>query len=163
MRFGMLMTPAGVWSINMQGAFVPAPAPARSAYELEYGRRLLPLLRGRTAPGFVAVSLGTGTLDGVAVDRVRVRHGAIDATLAIDRASGLVKGMTFVDRSYGEGDYGDYTVTFADYRDVDGIKVPFEQRATFNGTPDPAASRTLDAAAINEPVDPALFAARGGQ
>jgi YHS domain-containing protein len=162
MRFGMLLTPAGVWSINMQGAFVPAPPPARPAYEMEYGRRLLPLLRNRETSGFVAVGLGRGTFEGAAVERVRVTHGSVDATLAIDAATGVVRGMTFVDRGPG-GEYGEYTVIYGDYRDVAGVKIPFEQRALFNGVADPAASRTLDAAAIDEAIDPSLFTARGAQ
>jgi hypothetical protein len=45
---------------------------------------------------------------------------------------------------------------FADYRDVDGIKVPFTAELTHNGRQ--VLTRTLTDVKFNAPVDPQLFA-----
>jgi YHS domain-containing protein len=163
MRFGTLVTPDGVWGVNMQGALVPGNPAGRPALEQEFGRRLVPLFRSRQTSDFVAVALEPITLDGAAMDRARIQRGPVDVTLAVDRATGLVRRATFVDRSNAGGEYGEYTIVYGDYRDVGGIKVPFSEKALFNGVPDETATRTLDAITINAPVDPALFAAGGAR
>ena len=48
-------------------------------------------------------------------------------------------------------------MVLGDYRDVSGLRLPFSERALFNGAPDPLQSRTIDAITINAPLDPALF------
>ena len=44
-----------------------------------------------------------------------------------------------------------------DYRDVSGLRLPFSERALFNGAPDMLLTRTIDSITINTPLDPALF------
>lgn len=158
-----LITPAGAWFIG-QGRAYPQNAEGRAASESGYNRQLVPLLRGRGEAGFRAAALGAGTEDGVAVDRVRVKHRSLDVTLAIDKASGLVHSMSFTGRG-PEAEIGSYVVVLGDYRDVSGLKLPFAERALFNGAPDTILSRTLDAITINAPLDPALFqpGSGGGQ
>ena len=158
-----LITPDGGWFIGGGRAY-PQNAAGRAASEAGYNRQLVPLLRARHEADFKAASLGASTVDGVEVDRVRVRHGAVDVTLAIDKSSGLIHSLSFTGRGF-ESEIGDYTVVLADYRDVDGLKLPFSERALFNGAPDTILSRTLDAITINEPLDPALFqpVSGGGQ
>ena len=116
----------------------------------------MPLLRARREADFKAASLGASTVDGVQVDRVRVRYRALDVTLAIDKASGLIHSMSFTGRGL-ESEIGDYVLVLGDYRDVSGLRLPFSERALFNGAPDTILSRTLDAIAINTPLDAALF------
>jgi YHS domain-containing protein len=150
-----LITAAGAWFIG-QGRSYPQNPEGRAASLRELGRQLVPLLRARREADFKAASLGASTVDGVKVDRVRVLHGAVDVTLAIDTASGLIHSLSFSGRGL-ESEIGDYTLVLGDYRDVSGLKLPFSERALFNGTPDTILSRTLDAIAINAPLDAALF------
>ena len=158
-----LITPAGGWFIG-GGRVYPQNADGRASSEALYNRQLVPLLRARRDAGFQAASLGAATEDGVPVDRVRVKHGGVDVTLAVDKASGLVRSMSFTGRGF-ESEIGAYVVTLDDYRDVGGLRLPFAERALFNGAPDPLLTRTLDAIAVNVPLDPALFqpAPGGGQ
>jgi len=124
----------------------------------------VPLLRGRRDRGFKAASLGRHTVNGVTVDRVRILNGAVDVILALEPASGRVQAISFSDRN-GEGEIGQYTIEFSDYRVVEGLSLPFAERARFNGVVDPSLSRRIDAIAINAPLDAALFQppATGGQ
>jgi YHS domain-containing protein len=150
-----LLTAAGGWFIGGGRAY-PQNAEGRATAAAVYNRQLVPLLRARRDADFKAASLGASTVDGVPVDRVRIRHGALDVTLAIDKASGLVHSLSFTGRGL-DSEIGDYIVVLGDYRDVSGLRLPFAERALFNGAPDTILSRTLDAIAINAPLDAALF------
>jgi YHS domain-containing protein len=163
MSSATLMTPSGMWFLG-QGRAFPVIEAGRPSIELDYGRQIVPLLRGRRDRGFKAASLGRDTVNGVTVDRVRILNGAIDVILALEPASGRVQAISFSDRN-AEGEIGQYTVEFSDYRVVEGLSLPFAERATFNGVVDPSLSRRIDAIAINAPLDAALFQrpAAGGQ
>ena len=150
-----LLTPAGGWFIGGGRAY-PQNAEGRANAAAGYNRQLVPLLRARREADFKAASLGASTVHGVQVDRVRVRQGALDVTLAIDKASGLIHSMSFTGRGL-DSEIGDYILVLGDYRDVSGLRLPFSERALFNGAPDTLLSRTLDAIAINVPLDDALF------
>ena len=69
--------------------------------------------------------------------------------------------MSFVSRN-GEGEFGEYEVAVSDYRAVDGLRLPFSERALFNGTPDPSVTRTLEAIALDVALDDALFTTAAG-
>jgi YHS domain-containing protein len=150
-----LLTPAGAWFIG-QGRAYPQNADGRKGVEQELGRQLVPLLRRRHDADFKAAALGRATVDGIEVDRVRVKHGAVDATLGLDKSSGAVHSVTFTARNT-DGEVGEYIVVFGDARDVSGLRLPFSQRALFNGAPDSFLTRTFDAITINVPLDAALF------
>jgi YHS domain-containing protein len=150
-----LITSAGAWFMG-QGRVYPQNPEGRAASLRELGRQLVPLLRGRRQADFKAASLGASTVYGVRVDRVRILHGGVDVTLAIGRASGLIHSLWFTGRGL-ESEIGDYTLVLSDYRDVDGLRLPFAEHALFNGVPDTIRSRTLDAITINAPLDAALF------
>jgi YHS domain-containing protein len=155
-----LLTPTGAWFINGGRAF-PQNADGRAVGEASYNRQLVPLLRARREADFQAASLGPATEDGVQVDRVRIKRGAVDVTLAIAGATGLIHSVSFTGRGF-EAEIGSYVVKLADYRDVDGLRLPFSERALFNGAPDPLQSRTIDAITVNTPLDPALFKPASG-
>ena len=99
------------------------------------------------------------------MDRVRVQlRGGLDVTLGDRQASGLVRSLSFTGRGL-EAEIGAYVVVLGDYRDVSGLRLPFSERALFNGSPEPSLTRTIDSITINTPLDPALFqpGAGGGQ
>jgi YHS domain-containing protein len=155
MANAVLMTAAGSWFIG-QGRVYPQGPDARPANEEEYGRDIVPLLRARRDAGFKAAALGAATVDGISVDRVRVRHGAVDVTIGVDRASGRIQSLAFTGRNMA-GEIGEYTLVYSDYRNVDGLMLPFSARALFNGSPDAFRTLAIDSIAINTPLDAALF------
>ena len=153
--FGTLLTANGAWQIGG-----PQPSPvipeAIPSVQLDLGRQVLPLLRSRREAGTKVADLGAATIDGVAVERVRVQRGGLDVTLNLDAATGRVHSTSFIDRGR-DGQFGEYTLVYSDFRDVDGVTVPFEEKAVFNGTADPSQSRKLESVSINGPLDEALF------
>jgi hypothetical protein len=95
-------------------------------------------------------------VDGTSVDQVRIQNGVVDVTLGIDTKTGRIHSLAFTGRNM-EAEIGDYTLVFGDYRPVNGLRLPFEVRALFDGTPDPLRTVKFESLTINAPVDPALF------
>ena len=151
-----VVTSSAAWGIGMNGQVTPMLPALRSAAEAQAGRRLLPILKKRHDAEAAVAALGPTAVDGVAVERVRVVSGAIDVTVNIDAASGRVQSFAYVDRG-DTGQYGSIVVAFQDYRNVEGVMIPFTESATFDGTPSAALSRTLDSAQLNVRLDPGLF------
>ena len=156
-----VLTSDRAWFDGGPGRIFPMLPDAVPELERTYGRHLVPLLRSRTAPTFEAAALGPATLAGLAVERVRLRNGPVDVTLGIDRLSGEIRAMSFVGRN-GEGEFGEYEVAVSDYRAVAGLRLPFSERALFNGTPDTSVTRTLEAIALDVALDDALFTTAAG-
>jgi YHS domain-containing protein len=156
MSSATVLSPQGMWFLSGQGQVYPMRPAGRASLEQDFGRHPVALLRGRRAPGFKAVALGTATVDGLSVETVRIVSGTTDVTLAIG-ASGRIHSTTFRDRN-GDGEYGTFTVVYSDFRPVEGLQLPFGVRVTFNGQPDPTQSTTLEAISLNAPLDDSLFA-----
>ena len=155
MTLGNLLTPAGAWSVGPQGLRAELPEGIPSV-QLDLWRQVVPILRMRHDRDVAVVALGPGSVQGTAVERVRVRRGGLDVTLNIDASNGRVHSTTFIDRGPG-GEIGEYTIAFDDFRAVDGFMLPFKETASFNGTADPGLSRALDKISVNAPLDTALF------
>lgn len=153
--YGTLLVGDKAWGI---GGDEPRPVNAHAvpSVQMDLGRQIVPLLRSRKDPGTRVAALGSGTVDGVTVERVRVQRGGLDVTVNIDPATRKIHSTSFIDRNR-QGEYGEFLLTYADFRTVDGLTVPFEEKAQFNGTPDPAASRKLDTVSVNATLDPTLF------
>jgi hypothetical protein len=56
-----------------------------------------------------------------------------------------------------EGEVGEFTIVYSDYRDASGLMLPFAERALFKGTEDTVLSRRLTSIDINKALDAALF------
>jgi YHS domain-containing protein len=163
MSSATLMTPAGIWFLY-QGRACPGNEAGRPSMQLDYGRQIVPLLHARGERTFKAASLGRATIGGMTVDLVRVTSGGVDVTLGLDPATSRIHSISFLDRN-AEGEVGEYLVLYSDFRAVDGLMLPFAERALFRGVPDDALTRTLDAIAINPPLESTLFepGTAGGQ
>ena len=156
MSSATILAPQGMWFLGGQGQAFPIRPASRPSLEQDFGRHPVALLRARRSPTFKAVGLGTATVDGVGVENVRVVAGETDVTLAIE-AKGRIQSATFRDRN-ADGEYGTFTVVYSDFRPVEGLQLPFNSRATFNGQPSPAQSVTIDTISLNTPLDLSLFA-----
>lgn len=151
-----VMTGDRAWFDGGPNRIYPMRPDARAELERTYGQHLVPLLRSRASPALEAAALGPATIAGLAVERVRLRRGPVDVTLGIDSSSGEVRAIAFIGRN-SEGEFGGYEVVVSDYRAVDGLRLPFSERALFNGAPDPSLTRTLDAITLDVALDDALF------
>jgi YHS domain-containing protein len=153
--FGTLLTGSGAFSIG--GAQVTAVIPeAVPSVQQDLWRQIVPLLRARREPGVVVAALGPTAIDGAQVERVRVRHAGLDVTLNLDPQSGRVHSTSFIDRGPG-GQYGEITLVYSDFKNVEGLTLPYSERGFFNGAAEPSLSRSIDTISINPPLDAALF------
>jgi YHS domain-containing protein len=157
MKITTVVAAAQAWSLGANGEGRLLPPAMHPAADATFNRRLLPILKGRRDAAWKVAALDPIALDGKTVERVRIRHGGIDATLHIDQASGRAHSLSFVDRG-DQGHFGEIVLTFGDFRDISGVLVPFSEMATFKGQPSAGLSRQLDSAELNVPVDPQLFA-----
>jgi YHS domain-containing protein len=158
--YGTLLTSAGAFSLGG-----PAPAPvipeALPSVQQDMWRQIVPLLRARRQRGVTVAALPSATVDGVAVDRVRVRRAGMDVTLNLDARTGKIHSTTFIDRG-PESTFGEITLIYLDFKPVQGLTLPFSEKGLFNGAPQPALARSIDAITVNEPLDAALFRASAG-
>jgi YHS domain-containing protein len=163
MSSATLMTPAGMWYLS-QGHAYPVLEAGRPSLQLDYGRQIVPLLRASREPGAKIASLGKTTVRGITVERVRVVNGAVDVTLGLDPASARIQSISFMDRN-AEGEVGEFTILYSDYRSTSGLTLPFAERALFKDTEDTFLSRRLTAIDVNTGLDAALFqpVAAGGR
>ena len=155
MSSATLVTRHGAWYLG-HGQAYPMIAAAHANASIDQRRQLLPLLRSRRNQGFLAASLGRATAGGSEVERVRVKDHDLDVVLSVDPASGQPRSLAFTDRG-AEGEFGLYTLDFADFKATDGITMPFRVRASFNNQPEPSRSRTVDSVQINAAIDPTIF------
>jgi YHS domain-containing protein len=151
-----LLLPEGAWYVTLQGQAYAVPEAGRPNLQADFGRHPVALLKNRHRSGLIAAAAGAATIDGTAVQRVRVIDGAIDATINLDAAH-RVHSVSFVDRN-ADGVYGAFTIAYSDYRAVDGLNLPFAVRATFDGRPEPLQSWVVASIEVNPALDPAAFA-----
>jgi outer membrane lipoprotein-sorting protein len=94
--------------------------------------------------------VGQETLDGRKVEHLRLtgRSGSVQH-IYLDAETALEVEMV------RESDTGKLEQTLSDYRDVDGVKVPFLIKTSVNGVP--MGEITVDKIEFNVPIDDALF------
>jgi len=159
LSFGTLatvVTPGGGFFALSRGGGDDMIDEQRAAYEKQFARNVLSLLRARRDAGFAASAAGPGKAGETVVEQVDVSSGGTAARLGIDPATGRVLSLSYRGRGPG-GIFGDIVQTFSDFRAVEGLTLPFKTAGTFNGEPSPAHSSTVESIVINAPVPPSLF------
>lgn len=139
-----------VWVQDPQKGVMTVPAHVRRDFKASVDRDIIPLLL-RAAAGELTVRLlqPSGT-DGTRA--VEVSGGGIDpVTLHIDVASGLVMRQSY--RLHGAA--GTAEEVFADYREVEGLKVAFKASVRRNNLP--VLERTVTEFRVNPRLRPGLF------
>ena len=134
----------------------PMPDSYRADQQRELNRKPLAILRARKNSGFGAAAIGSATVSDNNVEQVSVTIGGLSHTLGIDPASGRILSLSYKRRGPG-GEFGQVVKTFSDFREVNGVTLPFKITATFNGQPWKEQSSTIESIAVNSKVDPALF------
>jgi zinc protease len=141
------------WMTDPNGTH-EAPAPMKAEFAASVRRDMIPLLVAAAEGKLTATLLSEEGRDGRALRVLEISgEGVAPVRLSVD-ASNLVVRQSF-SRPGPEGGQMQVEETFSDYRDVDGIKVPFTAELTHNGRV--VLTRTITDVTFNAPVDPQLF------
>jgi YHS domain-containing protein len=132
----------------------------RDALRRDLRRQVLVTLRERRDPTVTVVAAGRRRMGGLEVEQVDVVHDGVAFSLGLDPASGRVVASSFVGRGPG-GLVGVVVRTFSDFRQTDGLTLPFTTTGTFGGEALPQESWRTTGVAFNDAVPAALFEAKG--
>lgn len=117
-------------------------------------RHHINLAQHRGDPGLRPQHLGRESVDGADLEVLLVTLGEDQLRLYVEPATGHVLRQTY--RGQGPSGPGEFMVSFSDFREVDGITMPFRSQTLFNG--ERAESRVVEEISVNPEVDAALFA-----
>ncbi len=117
-------------------------------------RNLVALLRGRQDGEFEAVALGEDEIDGRPVERVQVTMAGDTVQLAVAADNGEVVEISYRGSAFG-GPPGEIRQRYSDFRDVDGLRLPFATSSTFEGSP--FIEFTAERIEVDGAVDAAAF------
>jgi YHS domain-containing protein len=147
------LLPGSAVSVGSQETWV-REEPVRAALERELFRHPLAILKARRSPGFVAVAAGKGKVGETDVEFLKVGFKGATSALAIDAKTGRILQIAYRDRKPA---FGDLVKTFSDFREVNGVVLPFKVEESFNGKPITSPAKTVDSVAINGKLDEKLF------
>jgi YHS domain-containing protein len=155
MRQTLVMLPGEEFGLGPGGVF-NVQKNFRDSEEKRIRRQPLFLLRARQQQGFKAVALGKGKFGEAEFERALVTWEGASYALGIDPATGRILSLSYKRRGQ-QGNFGEFVQTFSDFRDVDGLTLPFKVTATFDGHPWKDQSSTIETIVVNGAIDPALF------
>lgn len=138
------------WQINpLQGAVEPmvvaGPELDMIRQESDFDTPLLDF----GARGFSVELAGTETVDGRRQHHLRVSRSGVTLDCYLDEATGLEA------RTVNRTPMGELTQEFLNYKDVQGLQMPFTVRTLQNGVR--VAEITFDTIDVNAPLDDGLF------
>jgi YHS domain-containing protein len=117
-------------------------------------RQPLAMLKNRNAKGFVAIAKGPGKVGETAVELLVVSlHGAT-STWSVEPKSGRILQVQYEAR---RGMVGDNVVKFADFRDVDGLIMPYHRSTFFNGKAVTSPEVQIERIVPNGEINPEIF------
>jgi len=153
---GTMIQVAGPDGAFMQTPMGTQPLTGDRRESLEGGiHRTLPVvLRAATEGLTQAVAAGPS---GEAVEYVQVELSGQTFRLGIDSESGLVVQLVYRGSDF-TGSPGEVRQLYSDFREVEGLILPFRIDATFEGGP--FMNSTIDEAVVNAEVDPSQFVAQ---
>jgi YHS domain-containing protein len=152
---GIVIVPREAFIIRPRES-LPLPNAYRVVEENEVKRKPLFLLRARMNPGFHPVAIGAGKVGDTPVEEVGVEVDGAGYRLSVDPANGKILSITSWRRG-PRGNFGRFTQVFSDFRDVDGLNLPFKVTATFDGTNWKEQSSTIEMISVNGKPDLSLF------
>ncbi len=117
--------------------------------------RLAPvLLQQRDAAGFKAVATGAGEVEGTKVELVHVELDGDANTLGVDPVTGRILSLAYRGTNF-LGAPGKLEQRFSDFREVDGLVLPFASVTTFDG--EPMLSGTVESTELDVALEDSEF------
>ena len=150
-----VIAPHESFVIAQQQVF-PMGAAQQASFEKSFKRSPLELLRARAGAQFKAAAAGTTKADETTVEQVMIEIEGALMTLGVDPQTGRILSLSYFDRAPNFM-FGNITLTYSDFRTVDGLSLPFKVTATVNGSPSPNLSRSVESIIVNGKLDSALF------
>jgi len=139
-----------------QNRVMSMPPPERERLEKQTKLTLLSILRARHSAVFKASAAEPKKLGETMLEQVIVEFDGLTLTLGIEPASGHLLRLAY--RGRGPNfDFGEIAQVFSDFRQIDGMTLPFKISGTFNDKLEPTQSWVFESIKINEKIDPALF------
>ncbi len=153
--FAQVIRPGEMFVVVQQQRVFPGRENARTELEKNFSRTPLEILRARQRSDFKAYTIGQSKSGESVVEIIAVEFGGISARIGID-ATGRILSLSYRGRS-SEGEVGEITEVYSDFRAVAGLTLPFKIAGAFNGEQVAELSFAVDEIQINPKIDPALF------
>lgn len=148
---GFILNDYTIWTMHPSERFL---------FEKMASRNLLAILKARLRKDFQAVALGTAKRENQGiekvVDQVAVSYGGNTTTLGIDQATGKIVSLAYRGRP-GIGPNGEIMEILADFREEEGLTLPFSRQVLFNGKPVDGQSFTWTTIEVNGEIEKSLF------
>jgi YHS domain-containing protein len=146
-----------VFQANARTNLQSLPAAARKDLARQFSLTPLEILRARKRADFKAAYAGSNKIGDTPVEQVTVLFDNLLVTLGLDPANGRILSLAFRGRNTSNGELGEITRLYSDFRAVDGLTLPFKTTGAFNGQPDPLLTYTVETLTLNGKLDPNLF------
>jgi YHS domain-containing protein len=146
-----------VFQTNARTNLQSLSAAARKELARQVSLTPLEILRARKRADFKAAYLGPDKVGDTPVEQVAVMFDGLVVKLSLDAASGRIISLAFRGRNASNGELGELSRSYSDFRSVDGLTLPFKTTGAFNGKPDPQLTYTIETLTLNVKIDAALF------
>ncbi|MBI3404533.1 MAG: hypothetical protein HY046_03640 [Acidobacteria bacterium] len=154
-EFRQVLTPKEAFMITSRGVR-ELDEMGRDSMESGRKRHPLVLLRARRDPQFRATALGRARVGETEVERVLIDFSGDRMTLGIEPATNEIRSLSYPGRA-PSGEVGEIVREYSDFRDVNGLRLPFKVKCSFKGTLLGRFSPTTESIALNPAVDAATF------
>jgi predicted Zn-dependent peptidase/outer membrane lipoprotein-sorting protein len=141
--------------MSVGGQTQPMPAPVLEQQKLQRYHDVNFLLRYSDDADFEAVAGEEQEVDGTACRVVAVTYGGKTSRMWID-ADGIIHKFSYQGPNPMSGAEGTFEIYLSDYKEVDGMMVPYTQLINFDGQE--LATATIESFEINPSIDEATFA-----
>ncbi|MGE0128365.1 MAG: hypothetical protein AB7U82_09820 [Blastocatellales bacterium] len=148
-----VLSPAAAVTIYKNETWV-REEPVRAALEREFHHHPLAILKARRNRGFVAFAAGKSAVGETEVELVKVSVKGATTTLGIDAKTGRILQISYRGRKSA---FGEIVKSFSDFREVNGLILPFRIAESFNGKPITSPVVTYESVTINGKLDESLF------
>ncbi len=153
--FAQVIRPGEMFVIIQQQRVFPSRENARAELEKNFHCTPLEILRARQRSDFNAYRIAEGKAGEAVVEIIGVEFGGVRARVGIDSA-GRILSLSYRGRN-SDGEVGEITEYYSDFRAVAGLTLSFKINGAFKGEPTAELSFVVDEIQIDPSIDPALF------